>query len=268
MFFVLSKTAAFLALPSNLFILIGLVGLALMLTRFARAGRRLAVTSLLLLVIFGFSPLGNFAALSLENRFPQWDASRGAPDGIIILGGAISPDRSAERGEAIFTGSIERITASARLARQYPNARVVYSGGRGSIDQDGPGEADFILPVLERYGVARERITLEGRSRNTAENAAFTKAMVNPKPGERWLLVTSAQHMPRSVGCFRAVGFAIEPYPVDWRATRWRDVLFPFNALSGGLRRTDLAVHEWIGLIAYRLTGRSSELFPAPDVRL
>ncbi len=86
-----------------------------------------------------------------------------------------------------------------------------------------PAEADYLYPLLDSFGVPRERVMLENKSRNTAENAAFTKALVKPKPGERWLLVTSAQHMPRAVGCFRRVGFPVEAYPVDWHTVpRWQ----------------------------------------------
>ena len=124
-------------------------------------------------------------------------------------------------------------------------------------------EANFLYPLLDSFGVARERVVLESRSRNTAENAAFTKELMKPKPGERWLLVTSAQHMPRAVGCFRRVGFAVEAYPVAWH-TGMRISLRPSDAMGGGLARTDFAIHEWIGLIAYWLTGRTSELLPGP----
>ena len=104
---------------------------------------------------------------------------------------------------------------------------------------------------------------LETRSRNTEENAVFTKELVQPKPGERWLLVTSAQHMPRAIGCFRRAGFPVEAYPVDWH-TRRALRLAPMETLSGGLGRLDNAVHEWIGLVSYWLTGRTSELLPGP----
>ena len=113
-------------------------------------------------------------------------------------------------------------------------------------------------------GIPRERLILERQSRNTYENAVFSKAMVMPKPGERWLLVTSAYHMPRSVGLFRKVGFPVEPYPVDWRVSNISD--FEIFAVQG-LRRTDIAVHEWIGLVTYRLRGRIDHLFPGPDAR-
>lgn len=105
---------------------------------------------------------------------------------------------------------------------------------------------------------------VEGQSRNTAENAVFTKRLLEPKSGDRWLLITSASHMPRSIGAFRAAGFDVEAYPVDWRTRGWSDASIPFYTLSDGLWRVDTAVHEWLGLLIYRLTGRTSELFPGP----
>jgi uncharacterized SAM-binding protein YcdF (DUF218 family) len=118
--------------------------------------------------------------------------------------------------------------------------------------------------LLESFGVATERILLEDRSRNTAENAAFTRELLQPKAGERWLLITSAQHMPRAVGCFRNVGFRIEPYPLDWQSAGWAISSMSISTLGDGLTRTDGAVHEWLGLIVYRMTGRTNELFPGP----
>ncbi len=105
---------------------------------------------------------------------------------------------------------------------------------------------------------------LERRSRNTWENAEFSKAIAAPKNGERWLLVTSAYHMPRSVGIFRKVGFAIEPYPADWQLGGAADLLrFSVSSVEG-LEHTGLALREWMGLFAYWVTGKTSELFPGP----
>lgn len=180
----------------------------------------------------------------------------------MVLGNAISPRLSSAFGEPVLGGG-SRILAMSKLARAYPNARIVYSGGDLSLLGGGVREIDFVYPLLDSLGVARERLLLGTRSRNTAENAAFSKLLVNPKPGERWLLVTSAQHMPRAVGCFRQAGFPVEPYPVGWRTTRdfgstWE------RTLAEGLDRLDSAAYEWIGLVAYRLTGRTAELFPSP----
>jgi len=262
MFFILSKTVAFLLLPSNILILLGVAGLVLLATRFARAGRRLLVVSLALLALAGFAPIGVGLGHLLESRFPAWDASRGAPDGIIVLGGAILPRLSQDYDTPVVTADAARVIAIGKLARAYPNARIVYSGGDSSLLGNAP-EANFLYPLLDSIGVPRTRVMLELRSRNTEENAVFTKELVQPKSGERWLLVTSAQHMPRAIGCFRRVGFAVEAYPVAWH-TRREFRLVPMGILSGGLGRLDNAVNEWIGLVTYWATGRTSELLPGP----
>jgi len=263
MFFVLSKTVAFLLLPSTLLITLGLIGSVLMATQFKRAGRRLAVTSLIILALTGFIPLGSLLAHMLESRFPPWDPARGAPDGIVVLGGAIEPGLSRDYGETMVGGEAGRVIAIAKLARAYPNARIVYSSGDASLFADGLPEANYLYPLLDSFGVSRARVMLESRARNTAENAAFSKELAKPKPGERWLLVTSAQHMPRAVGCFRRVGFPVEAYPVGW-GTRKSVSLMPTIAFGRGLAMLDFATHEWIGLVAYWLTGRTSELLPGP----
>lgn len=264
MFFLLSKVLAFFTLPSNLLIAVGLAGLVLLCTRFRRLASWLIVTSLVLIALAGLSPLGNALLLPLEQRFPPWDAARGAPDGIVVLGGAISPSISAARGAVALGQAAERITTTAVLARRYPKARIVYCGGSNSLIFDQEPEAGFAVRQLEDLGVAHERITAEEQSRNTIENAVFARQLANPRPGERWLLVTSAYHMPRAMAAFRAVGFAVEAYPVDWRTRGPIDLVRPAPSLGEGLDRVDRAVHEWVGLLIYRLTGRSAELFPAP----
>lgn len=264
MFFFLSKFFAFFTKPSNLLFVLALIGLVLMATRYARAGRRLLVVSVILLLVFGISPIGRQLVLVLEGRFPPWDASRGAPDGIIVLGGAIAPDVSAGRGEIALSGGAERMTVVADLARRYPAAKIVFTGGTPALF-GGPREADYVRPLWESFGIAPDRIVLERDSRNTVENATMTKALVNPRPGERWLLVTSSWHMPRAVGVFRQAGLQIEPYPVDWISTGDELGRLGFSeSFAGGLHAIDNAAHEWVGMLMYWLTGRTSELFPGP----
>jgi uncharacterized SAM-binding protein YcdF (DUF218 family) len=261
MFFVLSKTLGLLVLPTNLMIGLGLLGVILMATRFASLGRKLAVVSILLLAIAGFTPFGNFLLYPIESRFPKWDESRGAPDGIVVLGGPIDPDLSAIHGMPVTLGGADRLIAAAALARRYPEAKILFSGGSANLLWNDAREADYAAEILLSLGVAKDRLLLERDSRNTYENAVFSKALVMPKPGERWLLITSAYHMPRSVGLFRKVGFPVEAYPVDWRVGH----IFDFEGFSiQGLRRTDVAVREWVGLVAYWMRGRIDQLFPGP----
>jgi uncharacterized SAM-binding protein YcdF (DUF218 family) len=263
MFFVVSKVAGFFAVPSNLIALLGVAGLCLLLRRRLRAGLLLLVASTALLAIAGFSPLGNVLLLTLTERFPQWQSAE-APDGIIILGGAIDSEASAARDSVELDASAERILTMLRLARRYSRARIVFSGGSGNLFLGSVSEAPIAAELLDEFGVERDRVVLEEASRTTAENATRLRAMLAPKPGEHWLLVTSAFHMPRAIGAFRKAGFDVEAYPVDWRTRGWVDARVPFDRLSSGLARTDVALHEWGGLVIYWLTGRSSDLFPAP----
>ena len=151
------------------------------------------------------------------------------------------------------------------MARRYPKARILFSGGTGALIYDEGSESEFVMRLFESFGIAPGRVMLEDRSRNTAENAIFAKKMAAPQRGERWLLVTSAYHLPRAIGAFRKAGFPVEPYPVDWRTRGSEDLLRPFPTVGDGLRRTDTAVREWVGLAVYWLSGRSSEFLPAPD---
>ena len=264
MFFVLSKTLGIMLLPINFLIGIGVIGAVLLLTRFARLGRGLMVAAALLLAICGFSPLGNVLVSTLEQRFPPWDAARGAPDGIIVLGGSIDADLSVAHGTPVVRSAADRVIAAAVLARKYPNARLVFTGGSSNLISNDAREADYAAEMFESLGIPKSRLTIERRSRNTVENAVFSKELVDPKPGERWLLVTSAFHMPRSVGLFRKAGFNVEAYPVDWRVGN----VFSFATLAiEGLSRTDLGAREWIGLVAYHLAGKTDDLLPGPVAR-
>ena len=256
MFFILSKVLGFFLVPSNIMVSIGLVGIGLLAIGRVRIGRWMLVTSVILITAVGVLPIGTGLALPLEDRFPGWDSGRGSPTGVIVLGGGVIKSAvSASRGEIALDDSADRIIAVVELARRYPSAHVMFAG---------ISEADFAIRFFENLGVSRDRIIVESESRNTAENAAFAKQLAMPKPGELWLLVTSAMHMPRAVGAFRKVGFSVDAYPVDYQTAGAQDLWALSASLMGGIGMMDRAVHEWTGLLVYWITGRMSEPFPGP----
>jgi uncharacterized SAM-binding protein YcdF (DUF218 family) len=263
MFYVFSKILGVFVVPSNFLLGLGLCGLVLSSTRFARAGRRLLVGSVALIAIVGVLPLWVALDLPLEDRFPL-DSKKDAPTGMIVLGGVIDPMISAARGQVALGEAAERITATAELARRYPAARIVVTGGSSDLIVPSPIEADYASHLLEDLGVSGDRIVVERRARNTAENAIFTKQLIAAKPGERWLLITSAMHMPRAIGVFRKIGFAVVPYPVDYQTAGLQDLWILPGSPMDSIRKTDAAVHEWVGLLVYWITGRTNSLFPAP----
>ncbi len=265
MFFVLSKVIYFLITPSNLFILLSFVGVVLLAaTRLRRSGATVAIFGTVGLILGGVFPLSELVLLPLEQRFPAFPPDGPAPTGIIVLGGGIESGLSEARGQIVVNDAGERPIYLADLARRFPEARLVFSGGSGFLG-GGISEADVVSRHADTIGVPRSRLILENRSRNTRENAAFSANLVHPKPNERWLLVTSAWHMPRAVGCFREAGFAVEAFPVDYRTRGWDDLLHVHGFSSDGLLQLDLAVKEWIGLVAYRLAGYIPDWLPGPE---
>jgi uncharacterized SAM-binding protein YcdF (DUF218 family) len=258
MLFYASKILWFFFQPSCFLLLLFALGLWLYWRGRTRFGIRIVVAAVLLYAAGGLSPLPNAMMLALEQQY-----SRPAMEeltevaGVIVLGGAIDTLVSSTREEIALNEAGERLTETSALAWRFPAARIVFSGGDGALRYTSTSEAIVAKRFFTRIGIDPERILLEGKSRTTSENAAFTKALVNPGPGERWLLVTSAFHMPRAMACFKAAGFDLTPWPVDFRTRGLEDLMrFPSQP-SDGWRRLDLAVKEWIGLLAYRLAGRS-----------
>jgi len=263
LFYVLSKVFWFFATPSNLLCVLALAGVGL--TRIKRLrgfGAGFAGLGALGLLVAGLSPLANWVVLPLEERFPAFRDDGQAVDGVVVLGGAVQAEESFGRNQLTVNEAGERVIALADLARRYPSARLVFSGGGGTLLADEAPEADALGRFLGTLGIAPGRVLFENRSRTTAENAALTRRLVEPKPGERWLLVTSAWHMPRAVGCFRRAGFPVTAYPVDFRTRGRSDAWRTFTFVSEGLRRLDMAAREWAGLVGYRLAGQTDALFP------
>jgi len=264
MFFVASKVLWFFAAPVNLLLVAALIGAALSGGRFTRAGRRIAVLAIALLLAIGVLPLGAWLIEPLEDRFPPPPAEMAPPYGVIVLGGAIDDELGRARDQVSLQEGAARLTEAVALARRFPQARLVYTGGSNSLTRADSTEARDAGKLLAALGVDPARIQLEESSRNTDENARFTRDLVHPEPSQVWLLVTSAWHMPRAMALFRKAGFNVVAYPVDYRTQGgigdWR-----LNGeASRGFALFDLAVHEWIGLAVYRASGKIDSAFPAP----
>lgn len=246
-------------LPSNLIALAGLLGLLALPIGWRRVGVTLAALSIAALAVAGWSPLAAWALGTLENRFPVPRIEEPVA-GIVMLGGAVNVHIAADRGAPALNEAGERVTAVATLARRFPEADILLSGGAGDRHREGAAtESALARDLLVAMGVAPARIALEERSMDTCENARESARLAAGAAGQSWLLVTSASHMPRAVACFRAAGFAVVPYPVDYRTRDSR-----MRSVAEGLSLLDLAAHEWLGLVGYRALGRTAELFPSP----
>lgn len=263
MFFVLSKLFWFLIQPVNLAIILLIAGLLLAMLRWRRTACSLFGAAAVGLVLCVWTSFGALLVTPLEDRFPRSPLPEKVA-GIVVLGGGFEGGINLVRGGYELNSGGDRYVEAVALARRYPQARIVISGGTGALLLEGEDDASTAVRLFEALGIPRERLVLEGKSRNTYENAVFTKQLVTPAPGETWLLVTSAFHMPRSMALFRQAGFPVTPWPVDYRTTGREGIGFFVDNPVDSLQTATLGIREWIGLIAYWLTGRIDQPFPSP----
>jgi uncharacterized SAM-binding protein YcdF (DUF218 family) len=236
-----SKLFWLIAAPTSALVLISAIAALWAVLDGSKCAAWLAAAATCGLVIGAFTPIGLALTAPLENRFPfSWPDPQILPDGIIVLAG--------DAGDGIDAASI--------LSQNYPKARLTFSGF-GAPDED-------LIKRFADLGGDPARINMQTQSRTTFEDAAYSAALLKPQPSERWLLVAAAMHMPRAIGCFRAAGFQVEPYPVGFMTSGRVGAFTLFIPGPLALIEFDRAAKEWLGLIAYRLMGRTDAFFPRP----
>lgn len=262
MFFITSKILGFMVDPFNIIALLFLFGLALLFKKYV-AGIKLVCIGVVMLFICGLNGIPRYCISILENRIPAANIPDEI-DGIIVLTGMVNM-HSSHAGLVELNASADRIINGVILAQKHPQAKLIITGGTGSLIQhEGLREADYLKRLSIALGVKEQRILIECESRNTYEHTEKLAKLI-PKDGI-WILVTSAYHMPRALGCFRKAGFNVLPYPVDYqnkldRYYGWLN-LGTFWPSTGNFQKITMALHEWVGLMIYRLIGYTDSFFP------
>lgn len=255
--FIVSKIVALFAQPLHWAVALLALGLWLPARRgrLSRACQRAALT---LILLTGWEALPDLLIRRLEQIYPEIAPTTdvAAFAGVIVLGGALDSGFVAmDHTQPVLNDAAERMTAASALAQRYPGMQMVFTGGEGELFGSGPSEAQRAARFFGAMGIPAERFAYEDRSRNTYENALFTAATDGVNKQKRWLLITSAWHMPRAMATFEKAGWNVTAYPVDFRtgnATPWIRY-----SLARGAERWQLVIREYIGIAAYRLTGRS-----------
>lgn len=261
LFFWTSKLAWLMIAPDNLVVILLVVAWILLRRGAYRPAAWLLGTVTTALIVVALLPVGEWLLYPLESRFAANPKLPDRIDGVIVLSGTEDAVRSSLWQQVELHDSAEREMAFLELARRYPKARLVFTGGSGSMLYQDNKAADVARKLFDNLGLDLSRVTFERNSRNTYENAVMSRELVRPDPAQTWVLITTAWHMPRSVGIFRNIGWPVIPYPVDhW--TRPGKLLRVDMNLSGNLRSLVTGVREWVGLLAYYLSGKTAVLFP------
>lgn len=255
MFFWLSKLVWIVLTPSSLLLLLAAAAVLCLLLRWRVLARWLGVAALGLFLLIGIFPLQDILLRALENQHPRgaWPARL---DGVLILSGGSDWKVLQSRGVAAMELSKGRVVGGFEVARRYPDAKVIFAGGSGAMGGAGMSEAEGARYIFAQMGLEDKRLILEQRSRNTYENILFARGLARPKRGEIWLLATTASHLPRAMGVTRKLGWNMQPWPTDYVTTPTG--INGFFEYARNLDRMDMAVREWLGLVAYEFTGRSA----------
>ncbi|MBT3535967.1 MAG: YdcF family protein [Rhodospirillaceae bacterium] len=266
MFYSIAKMFWGLATPLNLTLILLCLATIMLWSRWRRQGAWLASLVTIVLLLIAVLPLGSWVLAPLRNQFAPYDVDAGPAHGIVLLSGAVvNLGLSQKMGHVVPGRAASRMVEFMRLARAFPRARLLICGG--NVDRSGGkssrAEAVLIADYLVSRGIVADRLMIEDRSRDTYENAVMGRALARPKGGERWLLVTTAWHMPRAMAVFRAQGWPVVAAPPMAGRRQSVALRLGFN-LGSGLGAIRVAMHEYIGLLAYRLNGRSTTLWPEP----
>lgn len=260
-FFWVAKLTWLVISPDTLLLGLVLVGAVAHWRRRYRAAGLLFGTAAALMLLIALVPVGNWLLRPLEQVFPANPPLPGQVDGIVVLGGSEHALLSDHWGQAELNDSAERHLAMLALARRYPQARLVYTGGSGSMVHQSYKESAVAERLYREQGLDLARVMFEGASRNTYENARNARKLANPAATQTWLLVTSAAHMPRAAGVFCRAGWPVIAYPVDHWTAPATDIAINLD-FAGHLRTLKNALREWLGLAAYYFSGKTLSLLP------
>ncbi len=263
-FFFTSRVIWALISPASLIVILGVSAWIALLLKWQRLSRALLGCCAVLLLIISVLPVGEWLIAPLENSFTTNAALPGEVNGIVVLGGAIPPVMSNIWQQPELGDAADRLTHFLYLARLYPAAQLVFTGGSGSVTEQEFKEAEMARILFDQLDLEDRAIIYESESRNTVENAKHSKLLVTPQNDENWLLVTSAFHMPRSVGVFCREQWIVQPYPVDHHSRKGNLLRVQFT-FSENLSILGIAIREWAGLIAYRLSGKTSHFLPGQN---
>ena len=254
--FITSKLFSFATQPLAWAVLLLLCGLICLPLR-RKWGMGLSWGALLMMLLLGWQPLPDLLLRHLEGQYaempPHADLSGYA--GVVVLGGAMEAGHVQEaHTQPLLNNAAERMTAPVALLRRYPKLRLVFTGGEGTLLGTGPSEAERARIFFESLGLTGKTVAYEAASRNTFENARFAAKLPGVDVKQRWLLVSSAWHMPRAMASFTRAGWNVTAYPVDFRTGRFT----PWSqySLLSSSEHWQLVLHELLGLLAYRLAGQ------------
>ena len=237
------------------------MGLALLHFGKQKQGKLLLTSVTTFLIIISLFPIGEWLLYPLESRFQANPNLPEKIDGVIVLSGSENAELSHTWKQVELNEAAERNLAFLSLGKKHPTAKLIFTGGTGSLTKQEYKGADVARKLFKQQEFDTHRITFERESRNTYENAIYSKKIIKLNEKENWILITTSWHMPRSIGVFCKASWPVIPYPVDHKTNKDNLLRIDFN-LANNLSVLKTGIKEWLGLFAYYLSGKTTSLFP------
>lgn len=256
-FFWLSKLIWLVISPDSLLVLLLCINLALLYRKAYKIAFILQSIITFSALLIAFLPVGEWLLYPLETRFATNPKLPDKIHGIIVLSGSENAKTSVLWNQVEVNQAAERTLAFLKLAKRYPQAQLVFTGGSGKLTQQNYKEADVARRLFKEQGLNLNRVIFETKARNTYENGLFSYRLIKPKANENWLLITTAWHIPRAIGVFKQLNWNIMPYPVDHRTQKGYLFRIDLN-FSHNLSLLVIAIKEWLGIIVYYSTGKTA----------
>ena len=260
MSFYLSKILWLIINPLNIILLFIFSGIVVKIIFKNTLHKLFYFVSFIFFIIVAVIPTGEFMFYQLEKKFHTQSVLPSQVNGILILSGATNPQLTHEHNKIHLNGSVERLTESISLMQRYPNVKIIFAGGSGSIFDQELTHADVARNFFEQLNIDTENIIFESKSRNTYENILYSKKLAKPSLDENWIIVTSASHMIRATNIGKKLGWKFIPYAVDFQVGK-KIIWIPSIYFLTNMNRFNSSSHEWIGLIAYYIMGRTNKIY-------
>lgn len=255
MFFILSKISTFIIDPAFLLVLFTFLSWLVSKKRYRQKLKSFII--ILLFYLFSTATTSNALFSLLEN----WEKPSPLADGydsVIVLSGMTRSMINPTIKTVEFTDAVDRLLVGISRVKEGKAETIIISGGDGSLSQENPSEAVLLKSFAVKWGLEERRIIIDATSKNTYENALHSAEIIKRQGFKKNLLITSAFHMVRARGCFRAAGVSVDVLPVDYRVADVAGDFRDFIPSAPALEQSGLFIHELVGILVYGITNKAS----------
>jgi uncharacterized SAM-binding protein YcdF (DUF218 family) len=251
--FLFKKITRLFMSPLTVSMLMLVVGTFMLLfTRKQKTGKFMTASGVVFILLMGYNIFPDRILSTLENKYPPIIETESVSDAkwIVVLGGGHVTDRKVPVASILAGDTLTRVVEGVIIHKRLPESRLLFSGGKAF---DPESESKTMADLAVELGVNKSKITEEPNGLDTGEQSELVKKIVGK---DKFILVTSAYHMPRAIALFRKQGMNPVPAPVGHRIKEKSTIdPYMFFPRSGGIEKMEIVVHEYLGLCWMSVSG-------------